>query len=615
MRSVLIAIVALAVTASAASAGCDTRDALRALARNVAGTFRCERARLRAPTSSCVPPPPPACASNLAHEVAVLAGFSDTAASGYPRGSAAHCQRAIAAGTLGAVVERLHSASLGVVGRRADRRARDRLHRVAASCRVTVQLAGDGAPIPRAGAPCNETIPAAGEQVDAAGLAACIDHAVAARLEPVLRASLKPSIVVILTDDQPASMLWPMDTVLREIAGKGVVFDGNIATTPLCAPGRASILTGRYTHGHGVLNNVAPYGAAAFDDSSTVATWLHDAGYRTSLIGKYLNGYGTEPVVPPGWDDWHVFVGFGYFNYRMVENGSFRDYGSTDADYLTDVLARQAVDFIKTSADRPFFLYFAPYAPHDPATPAPRHVGRYSGTPPWRPPAWNEPDVSDKPSWLQQVAPLSPDQVLFADDLYERMLESLLAVDDAVAAILRALDDAGRADDTVVVFTSDNGLSLGEHRVLGKQCPYDECLRVPLLVRYPRLVTGEHTDSRLIGNIDLAPTFTELAGTVPGRSVDGVSVMSLLDGSASQWRGDLLAEQFSIFPPTFAAVRSARYKYVEYLHDATQVELYDLAADPNELVSRQADPAYAEVRASMAARLRALDPGWTQPVP
>lgn len=97
--------------------------------------------------------------------------------------------------------------------------------------------------------------------------------------------------------------------------------------------------------------------------------------------------------------------------------------------------------------------------------------------------------------------------------------------------------------------------------------------------------------------------------------MDGVSVMSLLDGSASQWRGDLLAEQFSIFPPTFAAVRSARYKYVEYLHDATQVELYDLAADPNELVSRQADPAYAEVRASMAARLRALDPGWTQPVP
>jgi arylsulfatase A-like enzyme len=354
---------------------------------------------------------------------------------------------------------------------------------------------------------------------------------------------------------------------------------------------------------------------AAFDDSSTVATWLHDAGYRTSLVGKYLNGYGTDPFVPPGWDDWHAFIGSGYFDYRLVENGSVRSYGTADSDYLTDVLAAKAVDFIATADDRPFFLYFAPFAPHDPATPAPRHAGRFAGTPPWRPPAWNEADVSDKPTWLMDQPPLSSDQVVFADGLYERMLESLLAVDDAVAAILRALDEAGRTDDTVVVFTSDNGLSLGEHRVVGKQCPYDECLRVPLVVRYPRAVTAARTDSRLAANVDLAPTLAELAGTTPAGPVDGVSLMAILDGSASPWRDDLLAEQFSIFPPAYAAVRSARYKYVEYLHDATQIELYDLTADPNELTSRHADPAYAPVRAALAARLRALDPGWTQPVP
>jgi N-acetylglucosamine-6-sulfatase len=272
------------------------------------------------------------------------------------------------------------------------------------------------------------------------------------------------------------------------------------------------------------------------------------------------------------------------------------------------------VDFIATADDRPFFLYFAPFAPHDPATPAPRH-GRFAGTPPWRPPAWNEPDVSDKPAWLMDRGPLVPDQLALADTLYERMLESLLAVDDAVAAILRALDEAGRADDTVVVFTSDNGLSLGEHRVLGKQCPYDECLRVPLVVRYPRAVTAARTDTRLAANVDLAPTLAELAGTAPPTPVDGVSLMAILGGSASPWRGDLLAEGFSFLPPTWAAVRSAGYKYVEYRLVPPEVELYDLAADPNELVSRHADPAYAQVRATMAARLRALDPGWTQPVP
>src|SRR5262249_44900806 len=168
--------------------------------------------------------------------------------------------------------------------------------------------------------------------------------------------------------------------------------------------------------------------------------------------------------------------------------------------------------------------------PHAPATPAPRHVGRYAGVPPSRPLSYNEADVSDKALYIRRTPLLTPERMDTTDALYQDMLESLLSVDDAVADILHALRDTGRDEDTIVVFTSDNGLALGEHRWVGKVCPYEECLHVPLVVRYPRLVRSARVDTRAVANIDLAPTFAEFADAHPTSSVDGTSFASLLDG-------------------------------------------------------------------------------------
>ncbi len=617
-----IAVLALATAAvigsgRVAAAGCDAADELRALDESIVETFRCERERIR--NLPCVAAPPPACAGDLVSRVLTLAGLPGIQPGDRALRRVFGCQRAIANATAKTVRERIGGASRGIPTFRVERRTGTLLRQIITGCGVIVEQGTDGAGVPRAGEPCDGSIPAVGGRIDVQTLSTCLHRTLGAMLEPVLRRWLKPDIGFLLTDDQPASMLWPMDTVQTELVGRGVTFGEAAVTTPLCAPSRATVLTGEYAHNHGVLLNGLPAGPERFNPSSTIATWLHDAGYRTSLVGKYLNGYGRDTSVPPGWDDWHAYIGDGYFGYRLVENGVVQAYGSNESDYLTDVLAAKAVDFIKGAGERPFFLYFAPYAPHDPATPAPRHAGRYAGTPPWRPPSYDEADVSDKPMWLRNnVLPLTPDQMQFADGLYERMLESLLAVDDAVAAILRALADAGRENDTIIVFTSDNGLALGEHRIVGKDCPYEECVRVPFIVRYPRLVTQARGEGRPVANVDLAPSWAELAGTTPGGAVDGTSLMGLLDGSAADWRRDLLIEQFSLYPPNYAGVWGGPVKYVEYIGNIFapgQVELYDLQRDPYELTSSHLDPAYADTRAALATRLREIDPGWTQPVP
>jgi N-acetylglucosamine-6-sulfatase len=273
-----------------------------------------------------------------------------------------------------------------------------------------------------------------------------------------------------------------------------------------------------------------------------------------------------------------------------------------------------------TSSLRPFLLVFAPFGPHGPSTPAPRHVGLYATTPPWRPPSYDEADVSDKPAWVRALPRLMPSDQLAGDLLREGALESLLSVDEAVAAIALALDDAGKTDDTFIAFTTDNGLEFGEHRFFAKDDPYEGSTHVPLVVRYPRLGVRPPTDASLVSLTDLAPTWAELAGVTPGLPVDGTSLLGLLDGTgAATWRRDLLIESWTTAPATqHMVVRRDRWKYVEYRGTVLapgEVELYDLAADPDELASAHADPANAALRASMAASLRVLNPDWTLPTP
>jgi len=374
----------------------------------------------------------------------------------------------------------------------------------------------------------------------------------------------RPNVVLILTDDLDARSLevardqFPAIAALRE---QGTAFSNFIVTMPLCCPSRASILRGQYAHNHGVLNSGGEStGFAAFHgldrERSTVATWLHDAGYRTALLGKYMNGYpgrtAAATYVPPGWDEWGGYrmdprgEVLRYFDYELNENGSVVAYGSRPEDYLTDVLAAKSAAFIARSAEarQPFFLYLAPAAPHGPATPAPRYEDAFPDPAVPRLPSLGEADVSDKPAWVRDQVEIGPDEVALIDAFHGRRLRSLLAVDDLVGTVTDALRAAGTLEETYVVVTSDNGYHLGEHRIgFGKRTPYEEAIRVPLLVRGPGVPAGR-TVEELALNLDLAPTFAELAGVAVPGFVDGRSLVPLLEGQPTAWRQVGLVETF-----------------------------------------------------------------------
>ncbi len=221
------------------------------------------------------------------------------------------------------------------------------------------------------------------------------------------------NIVLILTDDQRPNTMAYMPRTQALLVSQGVEFTNAFATTPLCCPSRSSILTGLYTHNHGVLSNTPPLGGAPrFVDTSTIATWLERSGYRTALIGKYFNAYDQLlpfPHRPPGWSTWRAFKVTDYYNYVLVEDSTQAPFGTASTDYSTDVLSSEAQAFIESTPDsQPLFLYFAPYAPHRPAIPALQDQGTFSGLPPWRPPSYNEADMSDKPAWVRTQPVITP---------------------------------------------------------------------------------------------------------------------------------------------------------------------------------------------------------------
>ncbi|TMA67848.1 MAG: sulfatase [Deltaproteobacteria bacterium] len=447
-----------------------------------------------------------------------------------------------------------------------------------------------------------------------------------------LAAAPRPNIVFILTDDQRWDTIDKkhsvtgttpvMPKVQSLLVNKGVLFQNHFVTTALCCPSRSSILAGKYAHTTGVHDNGGPDGGVqVFDDSSTLPVWLHDAGYHTGIFGKYLNGYAAiAPYIAPGWDEWHVFKAPGYFNYHLIENGADVAYDSADADYSTDVLRDKVLQFIAEAAE-PFFVEFTPYNPHAPATPAPRHVGSFAGVAPWRPRNYAEPDASDKPAWVQSITWTQQDQT-GTDTFRQRQLECLQSVDEAVDAVVQALKARGVLASTIIMYSADNGYSWGSHRWKPKQCEYEECMRDPLIVRYAPLVPRARKDSRITLNIDFAQTFAELAGATPDPGVEGRSLVPLLDGSATSWRTDMLNEHWNGKIPTFAQVRGLFtkpggtphiWKYVELV--SGEKELYNLDRDPFELSNVAGNSSNAALVATMAARLRELDPGWTGSAP
>jgi len=437
----------------------------------------------------------------------------------------------------------------------------------------------------------------------------------------------RPNLVLIVADDldQNLDTLDFMPNLHRLLVQQGVTLSDFFVTNSLCAPSRATLLRGQYTHSHEVGSNESPAGGfEAFlrmgHEASTLATWLQGAGYRTMLLGKYVNGYpegGGRTHRPPGWSEFVSPVdGEAYkgFNYRMNENGRIVSYGNRTGDYLTDVLARKAEDLLRRSSGTPFFLYLAPYAPHHPATPAPRHDRLFAGAQVPRTPSFNEADVSDKPA---PRSPLSGSEIDDIDSLYRSRLQSMQAVDEMIARVVQILEGSGRMSDTYVFFTSDNGFHMGQHRLRPqKATPYEEDVRTPLIVRGPGVPAGETLSGYLAGNVDLAPTLAELAGVETPHFVDGRSLAPLLRGdrpAQGTWRQAFLLEQYSdeglIAPsprsaqPVFVGLRTLRYKYVEYWTGVR--EIYDLASDPYEL-SNFGGSASPELMAQLSSLLRSL---------
>jgi N-acetylglucosamine-6-sulfatase len=402
----------------------------------------------------------------------------------------------------------------------------------------------------------------------------------------------QPNFVFILTDDMRKDDLKYMPKTLNLIGSQGMTFENAFVSNSLCCPSRATIMRGQYAHNTGVWGNSdgPDSGWQGYknhgNEKDNIATRLHNAGYRTGLFGKYFNTYDLS-AVPLGWDDWFATEsGGGVFNFYVNDNGTKKYFPKSNSNYVTDVLSRETQSFIGDSvgAGKPFFAYVAPKPPHEPATPAPRHAHAFDGEKAPRLPSFSESDMRDKPPSIRSLSLLSSTQIAQIDTLHEKRVESLQSVDELVEAVVGKLQNEGVLNNTYVVFTSDNGFHFGEHRIKsGKEKPYEESIRMPLLIRgpgvepppvgQPRLSTD-----KLTLNTDFFPTFTDLAGVTTPGYVDGRSLRSVLEGSATTWRTAILLE----LRKTIYGIRTSDgRKYIEY-RDGFK-EYYDLNADPYEL--------------------------------
>jgi N-acetylglucosamine-6-sulfatase len=447
----------------------------------------------------------------------------------------------------------------------------------------------------------------------------------------------RPNFVVLMTDDQTVDDLRVMARTRRLLGDRGVRFASSYVSYPVCCPSRATYLSGQYAHNHHVMGLYPPTGGyPRFDRDNALPVWLEDAGYVTAHIGKYLNGYGSElPAdVPPGWTEWYGAVDkstYEMWGYTLNEDGELHKYGSPFEEdprlYQTDVFKRRAVGFIKRRSreDRPFFLSVAFVAPHHEipsvrartghlVRPAPRDAGTLGYDPVPDSPAFDEENLADKPAFMQRHGHLDDGDIAAIAARRRDRQESLLAVDDAVAAIVAALRRSGELDNTYILFTSDNGYMQGEHDVpSGKMLPYEPSTAVPLLLRGPG-IPRDAVSRELVGNIDLAPTILDAAEARPGKLIDGRSLLPYAREPRKRSSRPLLHETGGRRyvrardedrggasdlrrVMSYRAVRTRRWLWVEYRDGGR--ELYDRRTDPSELHSLDADPAYGRVRARL----------------
>ena len=441
-----------------------------------------------------------------------------------------------------------------------------------------------------------------------------------------------PNILVIVVDDLRwddigvAGHPFVQTPAIDRLAREGALFENAFVTTPLCSPGRASILTGLYPHAHGITDNTDH--SVESHQLPTFARDLQRAGYTTGFVGTWHMG--NDETRRPGFDYWAALRGPGEAIDPFLNDGV----STTRVEgYVTDVLTDRAVAFLEQPHDGPFMLFLAHTALHPNARqlddgstaapesdqptgfiPAERHRGIYadatiprrlsSGVPPLGKPAL-ERQIDDLP-------PLGPDTITTDRTIRER-LEMLLAVDDSVARLTDTLRQAGELDNTIIIFTSDHGYFYGEHGLSAeRRLAYEETLRIPLIVRFPPLVRPGSRIGPLSLSIDVAPTLLDLADIEPDHPLHGRSLLPVLVGRAPGWRSAFLVEYYSdtevrrIRTMGYQAVRADRYKYIHYTDLDGMDELYDLVADPFEMKNLMVDPAQAETLAVMQAELERL---------
>ncbi|WP_037495380.1 sulfatase family protein [Solirubrobacter soli] len=465
---------------------------------------------------------------------------------------------------------------------------------------------------------------------------------------PPAAAQTRPNIVFVLTDDLSWNLIPYMPQVQR-LQREGMTFERYVVTDSLCCPSRASIFTGRYPHSTGVLKNMgADGGFGAFhpvEEKSTFATALQRSGYRTALFGKYLNGYfpftrtdGARPYVPPGWSAWAV-GGQAYreFDYTLAVKPyrgrpRIARYGTMPEDYLTDVISGFGQAFVaRAVADgKPFLVELSTYAPHAPSTPAPRDGEAFPGLIAPRTALFDAPQLSPAPAWLS-TTPLSPLEIAGIDSEFRLRAQSVQAVDRMIGELRAQLAALGVAQNTYFVFSSDNGYHMGERRLTpGKQTAWDHDVRVPLVVVGPGVPPNTSVRD-LAANVDLRPTFQELAGAPIGSRVEGRSLVPFLRGTTpASWRTMTLVEHRGAYtevadpdfqgprqgkPPSYVALRFPDALYVQFDSPRFAPEYYDLTTDPDERVNvfGTLSPARQAQLAAQAEQLHACSGGgWCQ---
>lgn len=386
----------------------------------------------------------------------------------------------------------------------------------------------------------------------------------------------RPNFLIIITDDQRYDTMEFMPNTQELIFDQGVTFSKAYITTPYCCPSRSSILTGLYAHNHGVLVNEDGL------NYKTVVEDMHNNGYYTGLVGKYLNSWdGSER---PEYDYWVSFWGGtvpSYYDPDLNVNGTW----SKHTGYITYLFKDHVIQFLDKAANqrKPFLLLFTPNAPHAPFTPAKEDTGLYQDLPPHRPENYNEEDNSDKPISISGKPLLTEEEALQLDNIRRRQILTLTSLDRSIAEIMAKLEETGEMDNTVVIFISDNGHHWGEHRLDQKNTAYEESVKVPFAIRYPSLVSSPYTEDRLVSNIDIAPTLYELSETKMPEVMDGLSLVSLLNGTEEDWRTCLLMEAWPE-RGAWTAIHTGQYVYIE--NDGYISEFYDLKIDPYEMENK-----------------------------